>query len=81
MEEFFVDLCGNPAYRPVDLTPAQVFLADTARPNRDPFDALFCAAARHLELPLLTRDAAIQESGLSRALEPSTPLRLEPPSE
>jgi len=37
---------------------------DAARPNRDPFDALICAAARHLDLPLLSRDAAVRRSGL-----------------
>jgi PIN domain nuclease of toxin-antitoxin system len=31
--------------------------------TRDPFDALIVAAARDLRLPLLTRDAAIRESG------------------
>ena len=43
-------------------------LADEARPNDDPFDALICAAARTLELPLLTRDRAIQEWGKVRTL-------------
>ena len=65
---FFGDLFSNPAYQPVDLTPEQIYLADEARPNDDPFDALICAAARHLELPLLTRDAEIRSSGLVRAL-------------
>ncbi len=62
--DFFAALFSNPAYQPYDLTPEQVFLADETRPNEDPFDALVCAAARALELPLITRDAAIQESGL-----------------
>ena len=66
--EFFADLFSNPAYQPVDLTPEQVFLADGARPNADPFDALICAAARHLSLPLLTRDTDIESSGLVRIL-------------
>jgi PIN domain nuclease of toxin-antitoxin system len=59
---FFDDLFSNPAYQPYDLTPAQVFLADDLRVNRDPFDALVCAAARALELPLITRDGEIRES-------------------
>ena len=42
--------------------------ADAARPNRDPFDALICAAARHLELALLTRDGDIRQSGLVRVI-------------
>ena len=62
--EFFDDLFSNPAYQPVDLTAEQVHLADEMRPNADPFDALICAAARHLDLPLLTRDGDIQESRL-----------------
>ncbi|MEM7586738.1 MAG: type II toxin-antitoxin system VapC family toxin [Acidobacteriota bacterium] len=63
-QRFFEDLFSNPAYQPVDLTPEQIYLADEIRPNDDPFDALICAAARSLELPLLTRDGAIEESGL-----------------
>jgi PIN domain nuclease of toxin-antitoxin system len=65
---FFEDLFSNPAYQPYDLTPDQIFEADEARPNRDPFDGLICAAARALELPLLTRDADIRGSGLVRVL-------------
>jgi PIN domain nuclease of toxin-antitoxin system len=61
--DFFADLFSNPAYQPIDLTPEQVYLADEVRPNSDPFDALICAAARHLDVPLLTRDRAIHESG------------------
>jgi len=68
LAEFFADLFSNPAYQPLDLTPDQVYQADAARPNRDPFDALVCAAARHLELPLLTRDSDIRESGLVRVI-------------
>jgi PIN domain nuclease of toxin-antitoxin system len=61
--EFFDDLFSNPAYQPLDLTPAQVYDAADLRFTRDPFDALICAAARQLSLPLLTRDAAIAGSG------------------
>jgi PIN domain nuclease of toxin-antitoxin system len=64
VREFFADLFSNPAYQPVDLTPEQIYVADERRPNDDPFDALICAAARHLDLPLLTRDGDIQDSGL-----------------
>jgi len=60
---FFEDLFSNPAYQPLDVTPAQVFLADELRFNRDPFDALICAAARTVALPLITRDAEIRASG------------------
>jgi PIN domain nuclease of toxin-antitoxin system len=60
---FFDDLFSNPAYQPYDLTSVQVFAADDTRINRDPFDALICAAAIDLELPLITRDSDIRGSG------------------
>lgn len=60
---FFDDLFSNPAYHPLETTPEQVFLADELRFNRDPFDALICAAARAVELPLITRDVEIRGSG------------------
>jgi PIN domain nuclease of toxin-antitoxin system len=60
---FFDDLFSNPAYQPHDLTAAQIFEADELRFTRDPFDGLVVAAARDLSLPLITRDAAIRESG------------------
>lgn len=63
-EEFFTDLFSNPAYQPMDLTPAQIFDADGLRFTRDPFDALICAAARSLGLPLLTRDGPISTAGV-----------------
>lgn len=60
---FFDDLFSNPAYQPLDLAPEQVFLADELRFTRDPFDALICAAARTLDLALITRDGDIRASG------------------
>jgi PIN domain nuclease of toxin-antitoxin system len=68
LREFFADLFSNPAYQPLDLTPEQVYLADETRPNNDPFDALICAAARCLDLPLISRDGDIQESGLVKVI-------------
>jgi len=65
---FFDDLFSNPAYQPFDLTAAQVIDADELRINRDPFDALICAAARELALPLMTRDADIEQSGAVRVI-------------
>lgn len=65
---FFDDLFSNPAYQPVDLTADQVFLADELRFTRDPFDSLICAAARTLDLPLLTRDAAIRAADVVRVI-------------
>lgn len=56
---FFDDLFSNPAYQPYDLSAAQIYDADSLRFNRDPFDALIAAAARDLDLPLLTRDSDI----------------------
>lgn len=64
LREFFEDLFSNPAYQPLDLTLEQVYLADESRPNDDPFDGLICAAARSLDLPLITRDRDIQRFGL-----------------
>ena len=65
---FFSDLFTNPAYQPYDLDADQVFDADEIRINRDPFDALVCAATRALELPLITRDADIRGSGAVRVI-------------
>lgn len=68
LRRFFEDLFSNPAYQPLDVTLEQICLADEARPNDDPFDALICAAARSLDLPLLSRDADIQASRLVRVV-------------
>jgi PIN domain nuclease of toxin-antitoxin system len=65
---FFDDLFSNPAYQPYDLTAEQVLTGEEMRLNRDPFDALICAAARDLELPLITRDGDIRSSGLLRVI-------------
>ena len=65
---FFADLFSNPAYQPHDVTADQVFDADDLRFTRDPFDALIVAAARDLDLPLLTRDVSIRESGQVRVI-------------
>ncbi len=43
-------------------------IADEAPILRDPFGALICAAALSLGLPLLTRDQAIEESGVARTI-------------
>ena len=68
VRSFFDDLFSNPAYQPYDLSAGQVLTAEEMRVNRDPFDALICAAARDLELPLVTRDADIRSSGLLRVV-------------
>ena len=59
---FFDDLFSNPAYQPLAVSPAHVLDADDLRFTRDPFDGLICAAARDLDLPLVTRDADISAS-------------------
>jgi PIN domain nuclease of toxin-antitoxin system len=66
--EFFHALFSNPAYQSHDLTPEQIYLAAERQPNNDPFDALICAAAQHLSLPLVTRDAEITDSGFVRVI-------------
>lgn len=63
LRAFFDDLFSNPAYQPLDVTPADVCLADELRFNRDPFDPLIVAAALNASLPLVTRDGDIRASG------------------
>lgn len=65
---FFDDLFSNPAFQPIDITPQQIYLADELRFNRDPFDALICATARTVDLPLITRDADIRGSGVVKVI-------------
>jgi PIN domain nuclease of toxin-antitoxin system len=65
---FFADLFSNPAYQPHALAEDQIFDADELRFTRDPFDALICASARDLGLPLMTRDGAIRASGVVRTM-------------
>lgn len=66
--EFFGDLFSNPSYQPHDLDADQVLQASTWGALRDPFDALICAAAADLSLPLVTRDTLIVESGFVETL-------------
>jgi PIN domain nuclease of toxin-antitoxin system len=65
---FFDDLFSNPAYQPLEITPEQVFVADQLRFTRDPFDALICASAQTIGLPLITRDAQIRGSGTVKVI-------------
>jgi PIN domain nuclease of toxin-antitoxin system len=62
LRTFFDDLFSNPAYQPLAVTPEQLFAADDLTFTRDPFDALICASARTLGMPLITRDAQIRAS-------------------
>lgn len=68
VRRFFEDLFSNPAYQPYDLSAEQVLIGEEMRINRDPFDVLICAAARDLELPLITRDGDIRSSGAVRVI-------------
>jgi PIN domain nuclease of toxin-antitoxin system len=65
---FFEDLFSNPAYQVHPLDQAQIFDAGDLRLLGDPFDALICAAARDLELPLMTADAEVTASKLVTTL-------------
>ena len=68
VRQFFDDLFSKPSYQPLDVSPEQVYDASELGFNRDPFDGLIVAAARSLNLPLITRDEAIRTSGAVRVL-------------
>ena len=65
---FAEDLFSNPAYHPLELNVEQVLLAAEQGPHGDPFDPLIVAAARLLDLPLVTGDRRIAESSAVRTL-------------
>lgn len=65
---FFDDLFSNPSFHPHDLDARQVLAAADWLQFRDPFDALICASAADLSLPLVTRDTAIEDSGLVKTV-------------
>lgn len=65
---FADDLFSNSSYQAVEVQPEHVYLATERFPNEDPFDGLICAAARDLELPLLTKDGDIVDSGLVQTI-------------
>ena len=65
---FFEDLFSNPAYQLHPLDQKQIFDAGDLRALNDPFDGLICAAARDLDLPLVTADATITASKLVTAI-------------
>lgn len=68
LASFAADLFSNPAYHPLELSLEQVLLAAETRQETDPFDALIVAAARLLDLPLVTSDRQIVESALVKTL-------------
>lgn len=61
---FFDDLFSSPSYQAHAMTQEQIFAAGELRGLNDPFDALICAAALDIGLPLITRDSVIAGSGL-----------------
>lgn len=65
---FFEDLFSNPAFQPLPISPDHVYRAHELHFARDPFDALICASAQALSLPLITRDAQIRASGAVRVI-------------
>lgn len=65
---FFDDLFSNSSFQPLDLTAEQIYDASELGFNRDPFDGLIVAAARSLDLPLITRDEQIRSSGAVRVM-------------
>ncbi len=68
VRQFFSDVFSNPAFQTHALDALQAFDGEELRFTRDHFDILVVAAARDLDLPLITRDAAIVESGLVRTI-------------
>ena len=68
VRDFFGDLFSSPSYQVHPMDSGQVFDAGELRALRDPFDALVCAAARDLDLPLITRDSDLTDSRLVRAI-------------
>lgn len=65
---FFEEVFSNPAFLPFDLTLDQIYAAATLGFHRDPFDGLIVAAAQSLDLPLLTSDTEIRESGVVQVI-------------
>jgi PIN domain nuclease of toxin-antitoxin system len=68
LHAFFDDLFSNPAYQPLDMTPEQICAADEMVFARDPFDALICATARSMSMPLITRNGRIRASGAVKVI-------------
>jgi PIN domain nuclease of toxin-antitoxin system len=65
--DFFDDL-SNPSFHPLPVATAHVVDVDELRFTHDPFDGLICAAARDLDLPLVTPDMDITASGAVRVI-------------
>jgi PIN domain nuclease of toxin-antitoxin system len=65
---YFEHVFSNPSYQLLDVTAEQIFDASELGFTRDPFDGLIVAAARSLDVPLVTRDEAIRNSGAVRVI-------------
>ena len=68
VRDYFDHVFSNASFQMLDLTAEQIYDASELGFTRDPFDGLICAAARSLDLPLITRDEAIRASGAVRVL-------------
>lgn len=66
--QFFETLFSNPGFQALDLGVELVLVADEIVIGHDPFDNLICAAALSLELPLMTADGPVRESGIVKVL-------------
>ena len=67
-EEWARDLFAHPCFDCVPLDPAIIAEARHCNINNDIFDAAIIATARVKDLPLITRDNAITDSGLVEIL-------------
>ncbi len=68
VRDYFDHVFSNPCFQFLDLTATQIVDASELGFTRDPFDGLIVAAARSLDLPLITRDDAIRTAGVVRVL-------------
>ncbi len=57
-------LLNNPGFGIAPLEPEIIALGAGYNVNNDPFDETITAFAAHLDLPLITKDLAITNSGL-----------------
>ena len=57
-------VCGQAGFQIQPITPEIAFLSATLEMHRDPADRLVVATAKALDLPLISADRKIQDSGL-----------------
>ncbi len=68
VRDYFEHVFSNPCFQYFDLSVDQILKAHDSSFTRGPFDGLIVAAARSVDLPLITRDEAIRGSGAVRVL-------------